>query len=173
MVRKMRLNLDILPLFSAMAIEKQKESLFTRRSNKRKCLVTTGVTLEKQDGTVMKISHYFNNCHVVDTGVRKLSIYNPRLNMHMLEVRLVTREMANLRDRTGLTRDRTSVKIYSKATYEEMSSESDFSHLNEPATLQVLDLLADGKTDLAHHAWGGQAPHPDTLARAVQDVLAL
>lgn len=70
----------------------------------------------------------------------------------MLEMRLITRDMADQRDRTYQARSRTSVKLDSKSTCSEMSFGSGFSHLGETGTLDVLGLLANVKTNLAFHA---------------------
>ncbi|KAJ3483220.1 hypothetical protein NLG97_g7357 [Lecanicillium saksenae] len=166
MIQKTCSKLHVSVLFSAMSLESQKEALCSTSAEKgkRRCLIATDIAIRSPADYAIQF--------VVDTGLRKLSIYNPRLNMHMLETRPITRETAAQRLCKTPSAGYVCVRLYSESSYDDMSYDDDSDFLNGPAHREALRLLARDTTNLAYHAWD-ETPHPDTLARAVQDLVAM
>ncbi|KAJ6784386.1 hypothetical protein PWT90_05066 [Aphanocladium album] len=163
MINKTCRELHVSVLFSALSLEMQREALrLASDRDKRRCLIATDIAI--------KAPAQYSIRYIVDTGLRKLSIYNPRLNMCMLETRPISRATAEHRSQKAA--GCVCVRLYPYSAYEEMPEEDDRDHLNESAHLEVLRLLAGGVTNLAYYHWE-KTPYPDTLARAVQDLVAM
>lgn len=88
-IRKNTANLDVMPLYSALPAEEQRQ-IFSPSAN-RKCVVSTNIaeTSLTIDGVV----------YVVDSGLAKQSNYNPRARLETLQVAPISKAAAN--QRTG------------------------------------------------------------------------
>ena len=154
-------KLDVFPLYSAMPSESQEEAL--RVTKEPKCIVATSLAM---DTPVRSF-----DCYVVDTGLCKEHVYNPRLNMHTLETRLISRPLASRRE--GLATERYSgacIRLYSASALLAMPTSKYSNKASLSAHVRVFDRLARGGTDLTRAGWTPRL-HPDDLARVAQDLV--
>lgn len=142
-----------------MPSESQEEAL--RVTKEPKCIVATSLAADTP------VRNFIG--HVVDTGLCKEHVYNPRLNMHTLETRLISRPLASRREALATERyDGACIRLYSESALLAMSASKD-SDKNSPSVhVRVFERLAQGKTDLTRAGWSPRL-HPDDLARAAQD----
>lgn len=154
-------NLDVFPLFARLPGEQQELALESS-GDRRKCIVSTNIaeTSLTIDGVVF----------VIDCGLSRQMIYNPRLNMYMLELRPISKASANQRKgRAGRTRDGQCFRLYSKEDFDRMESSSAPAVRCQPIDSSILKLVAMGYKKPIDFDWI-DAPHPETIARAAWDL---
>jgi pre-mRNA-splicing factor ATP-dependent RNA helicase DHX15/PRP43 len=97
LVRQHTIDLDVFPLHSSLSASDQMLALSSSGPN-RKCIVSTNIA-----ETSLTVD---NVIYVVGTGLSRQLIYNPRLRLHMLEIRPISQASARQRaGRAGRTRD--------------------------------------------------------------------
>ncbi|KDN62326.1 putative pre-mRNA-splicing factor ATP-dependent RNA helicase prp43 [Colletotrichum sublineola] len=154
-------NLDVYPLYSSLSASEQRRALNTSGAN-RKCIVSTNVA-----ETSLTID---NVVYVVDTGLSKQLIFNPRLRLNMLEVRPISQASARQRaGRAGRTRDGVCYRLYSKEDYDRMPATTEPAICCTSIEKAVLQLIAAGYRKVIDFDWI-DAPHPESIARAAQDL---
>ena len=161
LVRKYTKDLDVFPLYSTLAGNEQSLTLDSSGPN-RKCIVSTNIA-----ETSLTID---NVVYVVDTGLSKQMIYNPRLSMDMLQLRPISQASARQRTgRAGRTRDGVCYRLYSNQDFDRMAPSSEPAIRCTSVHAAALRLLAAGQLRIADFDWI-DAPHPEALARAAMDL---
>ncbi|CAG9973985.1 unnamed protein product [Clonostachys byssicola] len=161
LLRKYLKDLDVFALYSKLSSRKQHMALNPEGPN-RKCIVSTNIA-----ETSLTID---NIVYVVDSGLSRQLVYNPRLDMDMLRVAPISQASANQRaGRAGLTKNGVCLRLYSKEDFELMdaSTEPDIRRRSFQAT--ALRLLSIGYMNIVGFKWM-DAPHPDSILRAAQDL---
>lgn len=160
-VRHHAKGLDVFPLYSALSGSDQRLALDLSGPN-RKCIVSTNIA-----ETSLTIE---NVVYVVDTGLSRQLIYNSRLRLHMLGVRLISQASAKQRmGRAGRTKNGFCYRLYSKEVYDSMALSTEPDIRCVPLDSAILSLAAIGYKKLTDFDWI-EAPHPESLARAAQDL---
>ncbi|KAM3561588.1 hypothetical protein MY1884_002323 [Beauveria asiatica] len=161
LVRHCTPGVDVHPLMSSLSWEDQERALNSSGPN-RKCIVSTNVA---ETSLTVK-----NIVFVIDTGLSKLSVYNPRLRLHVLRTRPISRASAIQRaGRVGRTANGVCFRLYTEKTFNEMEELSAPAILTSSVAEVLLTLLAIGVTKLIDFDWL-DIPHPDTFASALQDL---
>ncbi|KZL66600.1 pre-mRNA splicing factor ATP-dependent RNA helicase PRP43 [Colletotrichum tofieldiae] len=161
LVRLNTKNLDVFPLYAALSASDQRLALNSSGTN-RKCIVSTNIA-----ETSLTID---NVVYVVDSGLSRQLIFNPRLRLNMLEIRPISQASARQRaGRTGRTRDGVCYRLYSKEDYDHMAATTEPAIRCTSIDTAVLKLGAAGYRKLIDFDWI-DAPHPESIARAAQDL---
>lgn len=162
--RKDLANVDVFPLFSALPRSEQSRALEEPVPNRLKVIVATNIA--ETSLTIPGV------VHVIDSGLCKESVYDPRLDLTFLQERPVSQASANQRaGRAGRTQDGICYRLYSKEAYHLMKPTADPAIVTQPLDSCVLQLIAAGR-DLAKFDWL-DLPAPETLARALQKLQGL
>lgn len=162
MAQKYSEGLDLFTLYSTMPRGEQSRALNSTGPN-RKCILTTNIA-----ETSLTIE---NVGYVVDTGFSKQMVYNPRLALHMLQLRQISQASANQRKgRAGRTRDGVCYRLYSKEDYNNMPVSTAPAIRSTSISSAVLKLLVSGETKVADFDWL-EAPPPEALGRAALELL--
>lgn len=160
-LRKETTNLDIMPLYSRMSRAEQDKINEPRLQ--RKCIVTTNIaeTSLTIDGVV----------YVVDSGLAKHMLYNPRAQLSSLQVGLISKASARQRmGRAGRTQPGVCIRLYTKSTLE-----NDMLPSNQPGIMYdrldslILTLKAAGVSDVRNFGFI-DAPPPESLLRAMEEL---
>ncbi|KAM3480997.1 hypothetical protein MY8738_004688 [Beauveria namnaoensis] len=161
LVRHCTPGVDVHLLMSSLSWENQEQALNSSDPN-RKCIVSTNVA---------EISLTVENIvFVIDTGLSKQAIYNPRLRLHMLRTRPISRASAIQRaGRVGRTANGVCFRLYTEKTFNQMEELTAPAILTSPVDEVLLTLLAMGITKLIDFDWL-DIPYPDTFASAIQDL---
>ncbi|KAK8143321.1 hypothetical protein G3M48_007394 [Beauveria asiatica] len=161
LVRHCTPGVDVHPLMSSLSLEDQEQALNSSGPN-RKCIVSTNVA---ETSLTVK-----NIVFVIDTGLSKESVYNPRLRLHVLRTRPISRASAIQRaGRVGRTANGVCFRLYTEKTFNEMEEVSAPAILTSSVAEVLLTFLAIGVTKLIDFDWL-DIPHPDTFASALQDL---
>lgn len=159
-IRKATKTIQVQPLFGQLPGSNQQITL--NSTGPRQCIVATNIAEASLtiDGIV----------YVVDTGLSKQQVYNPRLGMNDLRTQCISQASANQRKgRAGRTQDGTCFRLYTKAAFEAMPP------FTEPKIrLEALDgtLLRMAAADIFNFVdfnWL-TPPTPESLARAAQNL---
>lgn len=103
-------NLDILPIYSSLSSNLQSK-IFKNTLN-RKCIIATNIA---ETSLTLK-----NVKFVIDSGLMKLKIFNPKLNMNSLQIVPISKAQANQRSgRAGRTCPGQSFRLYTLSSYED------------------------------------------------------
>ena len=160
LVRKHTTGLDVFPLYSTLAAGEQNEALTSSGPN-RKCIVSTNIA-----ETSLTID---NVVYVVDTGLSRQMTYNPRLDMHMLQLRSISQASARQRTgRAGRTKDGICFRLYGKQDFDAMAPSTEPAIRCTSAQVISLKLVATGQK-ITKFNWI-DAPHPEATTRAAQDL---
>jgi HrpA-like RNA helicase len=161
MLRSETTGLDIFPLYSRLAAEEQNLALKSTGVN-RKCILATNIA--ETSLTIDDIAY------VVDSGLSRQMIHNSRLDMDMLELQPISQASARQRTgRAGRTMDGVCYRLYSKDDFDRMAPSTEPAVRREPVHAAVLTLLYAGHTKVIDFDWI-DAPHPEAIARAAQDL---
>ncbi|KAM0514559.1 hypothetical protein ACHAPE_006855 [Trichoderma viride] len=164
LVRQHTIDLDVFPLHSSLSASDQMLALSTSGPN-RKCIVSTNIA-----ETSLTVD---NVIYVVDTGLSRQLIYNPRLRLHMLEIRPISQASARQRaGRAGRTRDGICYRLYSKEAYDSLDASTEPAIRCGPIDSVILKLVALGFKKIFDFDWV-DAPNPESIARAANDLLDL
>ncbi|KAM3436086.1 hypothetical protein MY4824_004564 [Beauveria thailandica] len=163
LVRHCTPGVDVRPLISSLSWEDQEQALNSSGLN-RKCIVSTNVA-----ETSLTID---NIVYVVDTGLSKQAVYNPRLRLNMLKTRPISRASAMQRaGRAGRTANGVCFRLYTEKFFNQMEESTAPAILTSSIADVCLPLLANGITKLVDFDWL-DVPYPDGFASAVQDLHA-
>jgi len=153
--------LQVLPLYSSLPMQQQRKVFPPAAEGVRKVIVSTNIaeTSVTIDGVV----------YVVDPGLFKQKLYNPRTHAESLLVSPVSKASAMQRaGRAGRTRPGKCFRLYTPQTFEEELSES-----NHPEIIRsnlcsvVLTLKSLGVEDLVHFDFM-EPPSPESMMRALE-----
>ena len=101
-------DLDVLPIYSSLSSNLQ--SKIFQNTNNRKCIVATNIA-----ETSLTLHHVK---FVVDSGLMKLKVYNPKLNMDTLQLVPISKAQANQRSgRAGRVCPGVSYRLYTLSSY--------------------------------------------------------
>lgn len=103
-------ELDILPVYSSLSAHLQ--SKIFQESKNRKCMVATNIA---ETSLTLK-----NVKFVIDSGLMKLKVYNPKLNMDSLQIVPISKAQASQRSgRAGRTCPGQSFRLYTLSSFED------------------------------------------------------
>lgn len=103
-------NLDILPIYSSLSNEEQSK-VFNLNSS-RKCIVATNIAETSLTFTNVKF--------VIDSGLMKLKVFNPKLNMDTLNITPISKAQSNQRSgRAGRTSEGKAYRLYTLSSFED------------------------------------------------------
>ncbi|KAM3501493.1 hypothetical protein MY10362_005516 [Beauveria mimosiformis] len=161
LVRHCTPGVDVHLLMSSLSWEDQERALDSSGPN-RKCIISTNVA---ETSLTVK-----NIVFVIDTGLSKQAIYNPRLRLHMLRTRPISHASAIQRaGRVGRTSNGVCFRLYTEKTFNQMEEVTAPAILTSSVAEVLLTLLATGVTKLIDFDWL-DIPYPDTFASALQDL---
>lgn len=103
-------NLDILPIYSNLSSNLQ--SKIFNNSNNRKCIVSTNIA---ETSLTLKGIKF-----VIDSGLMKLKVFNPKLNMDSLQIVPISKAQASQRSgRAGRTCPGKCFRLYTLSSFED------------------------------------------------------
>lgn len=154
-------DLDVFPLYSALSRSDQRRALHSSGPN-RKCIVSTNIA--ETSLTIKDV------VYVVDSGLARRMIFNPRLRMSVLGIRPISQASAIQRmGRAGRTREGVCYRLYSKEDYDQMAPSTEPAVCCTSVESIILRLGTAGKKWIMDFDWL-DAPHPESITRAVQDL---
>jgi pre-mRNA-splicing factor ATP-dependent RNA helicase DHX15/PRP43 len=151
----------VLPLYSSLPMQQQRKVFPPAPEGVRKVIVSTNIaeTSVTIDGVV----------YVVDPGLFKQKLYNPRTHAESLLVSPISKASAMQRaGRAGRTRPGKCFRLYTPQTFDDELSES-----NHPEIIRsnlcsvVLTLKSLGVEDLVHFDFM-EPPSPESMMRALE-----
>ncbi|KAJ4163812.1 hypothetical protein LMH87_005517 [Akanthomyces muscarius] len=154
-------KMEMRALYSKLAGSQQQIVLDPK--GPRQCIVATNIAEASLtiDGIV----------YVVDTGIAKQQVYNPRLGMYDLRVESISQASANQRKgRAGRTQDGICFRLYTKAGFEDMSPSTQPKILTQPIDSAILKLTSAGYNKVVDFDWLTR-PCPESFSRAAQNLL--
>ena len=160
-------KMSVIPLYSSLP-PAQQERIFEsappeNRKGKagRKCVVATNIaeTSLTIDGIV----------YVIDPGMAKQKVYNPRIRVESLLVCPISKASAKQRaGRAGRTRPGKAFRLYTEKAYTQELQQNTYPEiLRSNLSSVVLSLLKLGIQDLVHFDFL-DPPAPETLMRALE-----
>lgn len=159
-------KIEVYPLYSTLPPQQQ-QLIFSPPPEKnergipgRKCIVATNIaeTSITIDGVV----------YVIDPGMAKQKVYNPKIRVESLLVSPISKASANQRSgRAGRTRPGKCFRLYTRRAYNELQENSYPEVLRCNLSSAVLTLLKLGVKDLVHFDFI-DPPAPETFMRALE-----
>ncbi|KIW18101.1 hypothetical protein PV08_02388 [Exophiala spinifera] len=153
-------NLTVFPLHSSLPQAMQKQAL--EECQTRKCIVATNIaeTSLTIDGIV----------YVIDSGLSRQEVYNPRLQMHMLQVRTISQASARQRaGRAGRTQKGVCFRVYTQAAFDNFIPSTRPGILCQQLESTILTLAAAGHSKVMDFDWISP-PHPESVSRAAYNL---
>ncbi|KAH8122227.1 P-loop containing nucleoside triphosphate hydrolase protein [Trichoderma asperelloides] len=161
LVREHTGDLDVFPLHSLLSVSDQRLALASSGPS-RKCIVSTNIA-----ETSLTID---NVVYVVDSGLSRQLIFNPRLRLNMLELRPISQASAKQRTgRAGRMRDGICYRLYSKEEYDLLATYTEPAIRCAPVHSVILKLVTSGWRKMFDFDWI-DAPNPESIARAADDL---
>ena len=154
----------VLPLYGKQTREEQAEALSAPSSKCRKVLFSTDVA--ETSLTIDGVRH------VIDSGMTKESVYDPKRNVTVLETRRISKSSATQRKgRAGRTSTGTCYRLYSKDEEHAMKATQTAEILSKPLGQTILTVRAM-RLDPFTFNWI-EAPNKEALEAAHNDLLYL
>jgi len=154
-------DLLVLPLYSSLPMNQQKSVFPPAPEGKRKVIVATNIaeTSLTIDGVV----------YVIDPGLFKQMLYNPRTHVESLLVSPISKASAMQRaGRAGRTRPGKCFRLYTLETFEDELPESTYPEIiRSNLSSVVLQLKKLGVEDLVHFDFM-EPPSPESMMRALE-----
>ena len=153
-------NLTVVPLHSSVPKHIQSQAL--AECPTRKCIVATNIaeTSRTMDGIV----------YVIDSGLSRQEVYNPRLQMHVLQVQVISQASARQRaGRAGRTQNGVCFQLYTKAKYDSLTPSTPPGILCQPLESAILTLVAVGHSKVMDFDWI-TLPSPESVSRATYNL---
>jgi len=151
----------VLPLYSALPMQQQRKVFPPAPEGTRKIIVSTNVaeTSVTIDGVV----------YVVDPGLFKQKLYNPRTHSESLLVSPISKASAQQRaGRAGRTRPGKCFRLYTPETFADDLPESTYPEIiRSNLSSVVLQLKTLGVEDLVHFDFM-EPPSPESMMRALE-----
>lgn len=105
-------NLNVLPIYSSLSNEEQSKVFRITDDNIRKCIIATNIA--ETSLTFEKVKF------VIDSGLMKLKVFNPKLNMDTLNISPISKAQANQRSgRAGRTSNGKAYRLYTLTSFNE------------------------------------------------------
>jgi pre-mRNA-splicing factor ATP-dependent RNA helicase DHX15/PRP43 len=154
-------NLIVLPLYSSLPMKQQREVFPSAPEGCRKVIVATNIaeTSLTIDGVV----------YVVDPGLVKQKLYNPRTHVESLLVSPISRAAAMQRSgRAGRTKPGKCFRLYTRDTFDDELPESQYPEIIRSNLCSVVITLKKlGVDDLVHFDFM-EPPSPESMMRALE-----
>ncbi|KAI1851198.1 hypothetical protein JX266_003273 [Neoarthrinium moseri] len=150
----------VLPLYSALSSEHQ-ERVFASTS-KQKCVVATNIaeTSLTIDGIV----------YVIDCGLAKEMVYNPRARLRILQTAPISQASANQRKgRAGRTRPGICFRLYTQDMFNRLQPCTTPAIARAELKSAVLQVQRAGSFDVWAFDWLDR-PAPEALLRAIEEL---
>jgi len=151
----------VLPLYSSLPMQQQRKVFPPAPEGTRKIIVSTNIaeTSVTIDGVV----------YVVDPGLFKQKLYNPRTHSESLLVSPISKASAMQRaGRAGRTRPGKCFRLYTPETFEKELPESTYPEIiRSNLSSVVLQLKMLGVEDLVHFDFM-EPPSPESMMRALE-----
>jgi len=151
----------VLPLYSSLPMMQQRKVFPPAPAGTRKIIVSTNIaeTSVTIDGVV----------YVVDPGMFKQKLYNPRTHSESLLVSPISKASAMQRaGRAGRTRPGKCFRLYTPETFEKELPESTYPEIiRSNLSAVVLQLKTLGVEDLVHFDFM-EPPSPESMMRALE-----
>jgi ATP-dependent RNA helicase DHX8/PRP22 len=159
-------NLNILPVYSALANEQQSRIFDPAPPGERKVVIATNIA-----ETSITIDHIY---YVVDPGFVKQNAYDPKLGMDALVVTPISQAQANQRaGRAGRTGPGKCFRLYTEAAFQsEMLPTSIPEIQRQNLATTILMLKAMGINDLLNFDFMDPPP-TNTMLTALEELYAL
>ncbi len=139
-------NLIFLPLYGGLSIDQQEQALQVDPSGKRRVIFTTNIA--ETSLTIQGVS-----C-VIDSGLEKVSVYDPLSCMTRLETSYISKASAEQRKgRAGRLQAGTCIRLWSESKQHSLKDFQDEEVLSADLANLILDLLAWGLTDYQTINW--------------------
>lgn len=139
-------DLIFLPLYGGLSIDQQEQALQVDPSGKRRVIFTTNIA-----ETSLTIEGV--NC-VIDSGLEKVSVYDPLSCMTRLETSYISKASAEQRKgRAGRLQAGTCIRLWSESKQHSLKDFQGEEVLSADLANLVLDLLAWGLTDYQTINW--------------------
>jgi ATP-dependent helicase HrpB len=133
-------NLIFLPLYGGLSIDQQEQALLPDASGRRRVVFTTNIA--ETSLTIEGVS-----C-VVDSGLEKVSVYDPLSCMTRLETTHISKASADQRKgRAGRLRAGSCIRLWSESKQHSLKDFQSEEILSSDLASLILDLLAWGNTD--------------------------
>ena len=152
----------IYPLYGLLSSEEQRKAIMPSRPGERKVVLATPIA--ETSLTIEGVKT------VIDSGLCKTLVYDPRNGMSHLETVRISLDMAKQRSgRAGRTTDGTCYRLWSKATEMRMDDcrQPEIEHADLSSTL--LDIAAWGEDDIMDMPW--LTPPPSSHAMQARQLL--
>lgn len=152
----------IYPLYGLLSSEEQRKAIMPSRPGERKVVLATPIA--ETSLTIEGVKT------VIDSGLCKTLVYDPRNGMSHLETVRISLDMAKQRSgRAGRTTDGTCYRLWSKATELRMDDcrQPEIEQADLSSTL--LDIAAWGEDDIMHMPW--LTPPPSSHAMQARQLL--
>jgi pre-mRNA-splicing factor ATP-dependent RNA helicase DHX15/PRP43 len=153
--------LMVLPLYSSLPMQQQRKVFPPAPEGTRKIIVSTNIaeTSVTIDGVV----------YVVDPGLFKQKLYNPRTHSESLLVSPISKASAQQRaGRAGRTRPGKCFRLYTPDTFDKELPESTYPEIiRSNLSSVVLQLKTLGVEDLVHFDFM-EPPSPEAMMRALE-----
>mmetsp|Transcript_86769 Transcript_86769/g.190470 ORF Transcript_86769/g.190470 Transcript_86769/m.190470 type:complete len:687 (+) Transcript_86769:263-2323(+) len=154
-------DLVVLPLYSSLPMSQQKQVFPPAKPGQRKVIIATNIaeTSLTIDGVV----------YVIDPGLFKQMLYNPRTHVESLLVSPISKASAMQRaGRAGRTRPGKCFRLYTLETFEEELPASTYPEIiRSNLSNVVLQLKKLGVEDLVHFDFM-EPPSPESMMRALE-----
>lgn len=152
---------QVMPLYSSLPMNQQKRVFPPAPEGTRKIIVATNIaeTSLTIDGVVF----------VIDPGMFKQSLYNPRTHVESLLVSPISKASAQQRaGRAGRTRPGKCFRLYTPETFEKELPESTYPEIiRSNLSSVVITLKKLGVEDLVHFDFM-EPPSPESMMRALE-----
>jgi pre-mRNA-splicing factor ATP-dependent RNA helicase DHX15/PRP43 len=155
----------LFPDFTAMPLHRtlpseEQQLAFGPQSSQRKCIVATNIAESLTISGVV---------FVIDSGLVKRRVHNPRLGMEMLQTVAISKAAANQRaSRAGRTQPGECYRLYTEDGYDYLMLATALpAIMTEETTRPALQLIRAGYTDLRGFDWI-DPPSPENLFSALE-----
>jgi ATP-dependent helicase HrpB len=149
-------NLAVLPLYGDLPAEQQDAALLPQE--RRRIVLATNVA--ETSVTVEGITG------VVDTGLARQMIFDPRVGLDRLQLTPISRASADQRaGRAGRTRPGICVRLWSESAHRARTEQTEPEIRRVDLAGAILHLLSLGEKDVVRFPWL-EAPRPETVDQA-------
>ena len=139
-------KLIFLPLYGGLSIDQQEQALLPDQSGKRRVVFTTNIA--ETSLTIEGVT-----C-VIDSGLEKVSVYDPLSCMTRLDTSYISKASADQRKgRAGRLKEGHCIRLWSEAKQHSLKDFQDEEILSADLASLILDLYAWGLTDFKAVNW--------------------
>jgi ATP-dependent helicase HrpB len=156
-------NLVFLPLYGGLSIDQQEQALLPDPSGKRRIIFTTNIA--ETSLTIEGVTW------VIDSGLEKVSVYDPLSCMTRLETTYISKASADQRKgRAGRLHAGSCIRLWSESKQHSLRDFQGEEILSADLASLILDLLAWGLTDYQTINW--LTPPPSAHFESAKELLS-